>query len=236
MSAPTAADRRVRWLRTAAAVTRSGLLPTGSRRAAVCGAARLLTALGVRVEVHASRTAWPRTGPAPLVVANRVSPLDDLALLTAVPGVLALDGGRARTRGGLRLPSVPATSGAVAAALLAGTAVTVRPEQPGPGGGLGRFDPSLFRAAVTTGAPVCPVAVRHRGGDGRPLPGTAAATGLRAELPRLVATGGLVVEVHLLPALAVAAADAAELATLAEYAVAGVLESGLRGGPRLSAR
>jgi hypothetical protein len=62
----------------------------GRQRLAVCAAARVLTAAGVRVEVHSSPVAWPRAapghGPGQLVVANRVCWVDALALRTVVRG------------------------------------------------------------------------------------------------------------------------------------------------------
>jgi len=90
-----AATRCRRWLRlagslagTAARSVRTPLSSArGRRRLAVCGAARALTALGVRVRVLPTPVAWPRTGPGHLVlVADRMGWLAGLALLTAVPG------------------------------------------------------------------------------------------------------------------------------------------------------
>lgn len=48
-------------------------------RAAVCGAADVLTALGVRVEVLDPAVPWPRTGRGHLVVSNHASWLGELA-------------------------------------------------------------------------------------------------------------------------------------------------------------
>ncbi|WP_448615071.1 hypothetical protein [Modestobacter sp. URMC 112] len=94
--AVAAGVRQRRLLRLAGALTRAaaGLLRApltgtrGRRRLLVCGAARVLSALDVRVEVRPSPAAWPRTGPGHLVVvADRVGWLDGLALLTSVPGL-----------------------------------------------------------------------------------------------------------------------------------------------------
>jgi 1-acyl-sn-glycerol-3-phosphate acyltransferase len=245
-----AAAQRHRWRRlagalagTAAAAARAPLTRTrGRRRLVVCAAARLLTAAGVRVEVHASPVGWPRAGAGHLVVANHVSWLDGLALLTVVrgvpvakreiggwplvglllrrTGVVLLDRGRVR--------ALPGAVAEVTGLLEAGTSVTVHPEgTTSCGVELGRFRAAFFQAAVDATAPVCPVAIRYRV-DG--VAGTAAAAhvgaeSLRRSLARVVAARGLVVEVHLLPALDPAGADRRELAALAEYAIAAVTEA-----------
>jgi hypothetical protein len=126
----------------------------------VCGAARILTALGVRVQVIAPATPWPRHRPCRLAVGDDVGRLGGLALVTGVP----------RTTAGWRavcdrvLPSRPSSADAV--------------------------DPD----AVDPDAVACPVVIRYRT-DAGPLdrpPGS---------LAEIVALRGLVVEVHLLPAL-----------------------------------
>jgi hypothetical protein len=249
--APTVdpALRRHRWRRLTGALAGAGLAalraPLGSargqRRLAVCAAARLLTAAGVRVEVHASPSAWPalrsRSGPAPLVVANSVSWVDALALRTVVPGIPVLERGTAgrlvRRTGAVlvdvtRLRTLPGSVAEVSALLAAGTAVTVRPEgTTSCGAELGRFRPAFLQAAVDAAAPVCPVAVRYRvdGGAGSAVAASPAGEARLRSLARVVATRGLVVEVHLLPALHPAGADRRELAALAEYAVAEVTEA-----------
>ena len=88
----TAPHRRLRLAGALAAVgIRSAVLPRtdGRRRgrAQVCGAARILTALGVRVVVVAPATAWPRTGGR-LVVQGSPGRIGRLAVLTAVPRTL----------------------------------------------------------------------------------------------------------------------------------------------------
>ena len=245
---------RQRWRRLAAAVGGAGIAalgapaasPRGRRRLVVCTAARVLTAVGVRVEVHASPAAWPRTGPGRgaghLVVSNHVSWVDDLALLTVVPGVPVatsevgrwpLVGRLARRAGAVlldrsRICTLPGTVGEVAGLLRTGTSVTVQPEgTTSCGVELGRFRPAFFQAAVDAGAPVCPIAVRYRvdGGAGTAVAGHLADDPLWRSLVRVVGTRGLVVEVHLLPALDPAGADRRELAALAEYAIAAVTEA-----------
>jgi len=73
----------------AGARMRASLLPGGSvrRRQAlqVCGAARLLTALGIRVDVVQPGSPWPRHRTHLLRITNEAGTLGDLALLTAVP-------------------------------------------------------------------------------------------------------------------------------------------------------
>ena len=219
------------WFRVGATVAAGRLRPPvgSSRRRSVCGAARVLTGLGVRVEVHAPATAWPRTGTGLLLVSNTATALDPLALLTVVPGA-ALAGVPDRLAG-VPVPTVPAVSARVATHLRLGTPVSVRPEEGERSGpGLGRFSPALLAAAVDAGAAVCPVAVRWRGAASPPPGGRSTVAALRW----LAASPGTVVEVHLLPALSSAGATPQELATTAEYAVAAALEAGLAavGGPR----
>jgi hypothetical protein len=65
------------------------MVPAGSVRRRqslqLCGAARLLTAVGIRVVVVQPSTPWPRDRPHRLVTRNEAGLLGDLALLTAVP-------------------------------------------------------------------------------------------------------------------------------------------------------
>ena len=135
-------------------------------------------------------------------------------------GVVLLDRARVRT--------LPGAVAEVAGLLRAGTSVTVHPEgTTSCGVELGRFRPAFFQAAVDAAAPVCPVAVRHRvdGGAGTAVAAHLGGESLRRSLARVLATRGLVVEVHLLPALDPAGADRRELAALAEYAIAEVTEA-----------
>ncbi len=214
----------------------------GRRRLVVCAAARVLTAAGVRVEVHASPVGWPRSATGSLVVANHVSWLDGLALLTVVPGVPVakaeiggwpLVGGLLRRTGVVlldraRVRALPAAVAEAAGLLRAGRSVTVHPEgTTSCGVQLGRFRPAFFQAAVDAAAPVCPVAVRYRvdGGSGTAVPAYLGGESLRRSLARVLAVRGLVVEVHLLPVLDPCGADRRELAALAEYAIAAVTEA-----------
>ena len=93
---PASADRLTQHRRRlhltatlTAASLRSALLPVrstrGRARLRVCRAARILTALGVRVRVVQPPVPWPRTER--FVVPDSVSWLGDLALVTAVRGV-----------------------------------------------------------------------------------------------------------------------------------------------------
>jgi 1-acyl-sn-glycerol-3-phosphate acyltransferase len=238
--------QRHRWLRLAGALGGVGVAALrapltgarGRRRLTVCAAARVLTAAGVRVEVHSSPVTWPRTGPghgqAPLVVSNHVSWVDHVALLTVVPGVPVADGGWLARRAGAvlldraRLRALPGAVGQVAGLLRAGTPVTVHPEgTTSCGVELNRFRPAFFQAAVDAAAPVCPIAVRYRvdGGAASAVATHPAGEPLWRSAARVLAARGLVVEVHLLPALDSAGADRRELAALAEYAIAQVTEA-----------
>jgi hypothetical protein len=83
----TQQQRRLRYsatlarLRARAAVSPAGSIP----RLQVRGAANLLTALGVRVDVVQPASPWPRDRAHHLVIANGAGLLGDLALLVAVP-------------------------------------------------------------------------------------------------------------------------------------------------------
>jgi 1-acyl-sn-glycerol-3-phosphate acyltransferase len=184
----------------------------------VCTAARLLTAAGVRVAVLPPAVPWP-TG-AKLVVANRVSWVDDLALRTAVAAVPTDDGAV--------WPGLPTVRGdQVAAVLTGGRSVLVRPEAASScGSELGRFRAEPFAAALATGAPICPVVVRARVG-GRPTTVTAHLAGESwwRSAARVLGAADLVLEVQALPAIDPRRGTAAEVAALAEYAVAEVLEA-----------
>ncbi len=220
MTAPTAPRPTPLWLRVGATVAAGRLRPPvgARRRRTVCGAARLLTGLGVRVEVRAPATAWPRTGTGVLLVSDSVTALDPLALLTAVPDA-AVAGGPDRLAG-VPVPALPAEPGRVAAALRAGTPVSARPGAGRPdAAGSGRFSPALLAVAVDAGAAVCPVVVRWRGPATPPPAGRSTVAVMRW----LAASPGTVVEVHLMSALPSAGATPQELATAAGYAVSAVL-------------
>jgi hypothetical protein len=90
-AAPTTQrHRRLRWTAAMAGVrARASMVPAGSVRRRqslqVCSAARLLTAVGVRVVVVQPSTPWPRDRAHRLVTRNEAGLLGELALLTAVP-------------------------------------------------------------------------------------------------------------------------------------------------------
>lgn len=212
------------------------------RRVAVCSAARVLTALGIRVEVVNPAVRWPRAGVGHLVVSNHVSWLDELALLVAVRATPVAKsevatwpvvGGLARRLGVIfvergRLRSVAASVDDVAGRLRRGESVSVHPEGTTTCGvQLERFRPAFFQAAVDAGAAICPVAIRYRvdGGAMTTLPGYLRNDTLMRSIARVGAARGLVVEVHLLPALDATGGDRRTLAALAEYAVAEVTET-----------
>lgn len=181
---PTTVDAAVRcrrWLRlagalagTAARSVRAPLCSARSRRRLlVCCAARVLTALGVRVEVRAAPVAWPRTGPGHLVVvADRVGWLEGLALLTAVPGLPV---------------TTPAVAGWPVLRRLVRRSGVVVLDAAGRAG--------LPAAAGDPAAPICPVEVHC--GLGEPGAGPLTWRGLAA----VVGAREVVVTVRLLPAL-----------------------------------
>ncbi|KQS73313.1 hypothetical protein [Modestobacter sp. Leaf380] len=219
---PTASPalRRRRALALTGALARATARPPAGdgRRHGVCTAARLLTAAGVRVRLVPPAVAWPRG--ARLVVANRVSWVDDLALRTAVAALPVED-----EAGWPGLATVRADR--VTAELSAGRSVLVRPEEHATcGTGLGRFRPAAVAPALAAGVPVCPVAVRFRLAD-RPTTAAAQATGESwwRSASRVLGSSGLVVELHQLPAIDPRRGTAAEVAALAEYAIAAVLEA-----------
>jgi 1-acyl-sn-glycerol-3-phosphate acyltransferase len=207
MHTPTAALTPALAPALARTAVRAATAPWGGdrrrQRLLVCTAAELLCAQGLRVRVVSSPVAWPR-GPR-LVVANAACWTDVLALATVVPGTPVVDAALVATpvlrslarRGGLLVDDGSgAVRGEVAALLRRGATVTSSPGGAAADGEPGRFRARAVAAAVDARAVVCPVAVRH------------------------VAD---VVEVHLLPALQ-PGCDARALASLAEYAVAHVLE------------
>ena len=183
------------------------------QRLRVRTSAEVLTALGLRVRVVSPPVAWPR-GPR-FVVANAAGWTDVLALATVVPGVPVVDAALAGTpllrtlarRGGVLVDDRGSGVRAEVTALLrGGLTVTAHPGGTAAGGGApGRFRSDAFVPAVEVQAAVCPVAVRQ--------------------------VDGVVVEVHLLSALEPGRAPR-PLATLAEYAVAQVLEAGGPAGSR----
>jgi 1-acyl-sn-glycerol-3-phosphate acyltransferase len=151
-----------------------------ARAATVRALARaLLAALGARLVL---RGRLPRGGS--LLVANHVSWLDVVVLAAVTPtrlvaksdvrswpglGALAAASGtifvdRARPK------ALPLTVAEVAAALRAGTSVTVFPEGTTYcGADQGPFRPAMFQAAVDTGAPVVPMTVSYQAGGQQTL-------------------------------------------------------------------
>lgn len=86
----TQQQRRLRYQATLAGLrARAAMMPAQSvqRRRAhqICGAANLLTALGIRVDVVQPEIPWPRERPHRLSVDNAAGMLGDLALLVGVP-------------------------------------------------------------------------------------------------------------------------------------------------------
>lgn len=215
-------------------------LASGQRDGA--GALRALRALGVTVQLLPVGETRRAGGVGSLVVANHVSWLDDVALLALLPGVRPVAKaemadwpvvGRTARRNGTvfldraRLSRLPGVVAEVAALLRAGHDVLVHPEgTTGCGAELHRFRPALFQAAIDAGAPVRPLALRYRlaDGTGTSVAGYVGADSLWHSLGRVVATAGLVLEVHDLPLLS-PGTDRRELAALAEYAIAQVTEA-----------
>ncbi|MGY2129626.1 lysophospholipid acyltransferase family protein [Blastococcus sp. SYSU DS0617] len=209
--------------------------------------ARTLAALGVELRVLPPAVPWraPGEGPAPLVVANHVSWLDDVALLAAFPalrpvakaevGGWPLIGPAARRSGAVfldrgNLRRLPGTVAEVAALLRSGIPVLVHPEgTTSCGTAPRRFRPALFQAAIDAGAPVCPVALRYRTPAGpTAVAGYLGSDSLGRSLSRVVATRGLVLELHQLAPLH-PGEDRRSLAALAEYAIA--TAAGVRARP-----
>lgn len=202
----------------------------------------LIAALGIRLDVRG----WipGNRGPVGILhVTNHISWIDNLALLAtfSLPAVAKREvadwpiiGRFARGLGTIfldrdRLRSLPGDVARVSEVLRSGTGVLVTPEgTTWCGAGMGRFRPAMFQAAIDAGAAVRPVALRYRTEDGRPT-SVAAFVGsdsLIRSLCRVIATRGLVVEVHWLPVLpARTSSDRRALALLAEYSIAAVTES-----------
>ena len=202
----------------------------------------LIAALGIRLDVRG----WVPADRGPvgvLHVANHISWIDNLALLATFPlptvakrevADWPLIGRFARGLGTIfldrdRLGSLPADVARVSDVLRSGTGVLVTPEgTTWCGAGMGRFRPAMFQAAIDAGAAVRPIAIRYRTEDGRPTSAAAfvGPDSLIRSLRRVIATRGLVVEVHSLPALpARISTDRRALALLAEYSIAAITEA-----------
>jgi 1-acyl-sn-glycerol-3-phosphate acyltransferase len=158
---------------TLCAVLLLGLLLVPLLRGAAARAVSrgVLAALGVRLRW---RGALPRPGS--LLVANHVSWLDIVALLSVAPVKLVAKcevrgwpgiGSLAATLGAIlidrtRPKSLPDTVAEVATQLRAGRSVAVFPEGTTfCGASRGRFRPAMFQAAVDAGAPVVPVSISY---------------------------------------------------------------------------
>jgi len=153
-----------------------------------------------------------------LVVANHVSWLDVLVLMAYTPcrllakrevgswpvigrlatasGTLYIDRQRPRT--------LPDTVVQVSTALRAGAVVAAFPEgTTWCGLASGRFRPALFQAAVSAGAPIAPVRLEFRLGDGSPTTVAAFISdgSLLASIWQVITTRGLRITVQAYPAL-----------------------------------
>lgn len=201
----------------------------------------LLAALGIRLDSRG----WTPADRGPvgvLHVANHISWIDNLALLAIFPlpavaksevADWPLIGRFARGLGTIfinrdRLRTLPQDVAQVSAVLRSGTGVLVTPEgTTWCGAGMGRFRPAMFQAAIDAGAVVRPIAIRYRTEDGRSTSAAAfvGPDSLIRSLRRVIATRGLVVEVHSLAVLpARISTDRRALALLAEYSIAAVTE------------
>lgn len=114
----------------------------------------------------------------------------------------------------------------IAGALRQGQGVMLFPEATTTNGlHLKRFHPRLLQAAVETGTPIQPVAIRYLDAEGQPNP-RAAYTGndsVTDTLRRVVAEDGIRVEVHFLPPIHPADHSRSQLASLAHTRVAEAL-------------
>lgn len=195
------------------------------RRVAVCSAAGVLVALGIRVEVVNPAVPWPRTRIGHLVASDATSWLDHLALVIALRATPVAEAGVARLPfvGGLaRRLGVVFVDGGDPASVAAGAAEATARLRRGENVSGG---PALARAAVDAGAVVCPVAVRYRLDGGPRIPSPVDDDRARG-LARVLSARRLVVEVHLLPALAATGVDHALLAHRAGSALASVPRPG----------
>ena len=228
----------VQALRGVAIVTwRFPRLDAAGRHAAIGRwSAGVLEALGVGLRLEGE--AAP---PGTLLAANHVSWLDIVAIHAVVPearfvskaavrdwplvGRLADAAGtlflaRDRKRDALRLV------GLIGDALAAGQSVAVFPEgTTADGRTLLPFHANLLQAAIATGAPVQPVALRFADAFDRPSRAVefVGATTLLQSVWRVVGAEALVVHVALLPPLASAGADRRELADAVRAAIAAAL-------------
>ena len=198
----------------------------------------VLRAFGVRLVVRGGeefRSA--EAGRGALVVNNHISWLDIVAV-NAVRPMRALAkreiadwpvlGGLVARGGSIfldreRLSTLPGTMADLAAALRAGSLVSVTPEgTTWCGLASGRFTTATFQAAIDGGVPVRPLALRYRLADGRETsqPAFIGPESLIDSVRRVARLRGLVLELQVCEEIAPGrAADRRELAALAESAV-----------------
>ncbi|WP_033400482.1 lysophospholipid acyltransferase family protein [Actinokineospora enzanensis] len=197
----------------------------------------LLRAFGVRLVVTGEAALRAGRNRGALVTANHISWLDTAAInavrpmralakedirtwpvlgrVVAAAGTLFVDRERLRT--------LPGTVAEVAEAMRRGSLVYVCPEGTTwcGQGGMGRFRPALFQAAIDGGVPVRPLALRYRMADGRetPAPGFLGDETIVDAVRRVARLRGLVLELTVLDELAPGrAANRRELAALTEAA------------------
>ncbi|PPK62393.1 lysophospholipid acyltransferase family protein [Actinokineospora auranticolor] len=198
----------------------------------------LLRAVGVRLVVTGADELRAGRSRGALVVANHISWLD-IAAVNAVRPMRALAkqdirawpvlGPVVAAAGTLfvdreRLRTLPDTVASVATAVRGGSLVYVCPEGTTwcGQGGMGRFRPALFQAAIDGGVPVRPIALRYRVANGpeTPAPAFIGTETIIESVRRTARLKGLVLEVRVLDELAPGRADnRAQLAELAEAAV-----------------
>lgn len=195
--------------------------------AAVC------RAHGIEVEVHGSPL------PGALYASNHVSWLDIPVLASQVEGSRFLS--KAEVRGWPLVGLLARRSGTlfitrgqgqheasrqIAEALREGHGVMLFAEGTTTDGlSLRRFHPRLLQAAVETGTPIQPVAIRYLDADGQPNPRAAYAhgDGVMDTFRRVVGEDGIRAEVHFLPPIQPADLPRSQIAALAHSRVAETL-------------
>ena len=212
-------------------------------------AARMLRALGARIEVHGDATLGIPADGAPsrgaLVVSSHVSFLDSVVMyaLWPVRSVAKRELSRWPVYGTLaratntifidrtQVRTLSATVSALGAALRDGSVVSVFPQ-----GGTrcclqhGGFRPALLQGAIDGGVPVRPVAISYRLADGTPTVWPAYINDtLGAMMARTARLPGLVIDVHVMPEIASdGGTDRRALAALAETSLLHALGGGAR--------
>jgi 1-acyl-sn-glycerol-3-phosphate acyltransferase len=197
----------------------------------------VLRAFGIRLTVYGEDELTPVPGRGALVVNNHISWLDIVAI-NAIRPMRALAKqevkswplvGRLSTVSGSvyvdreRLRSLPGTVAELAEVLRNGSQVNATPEgTTWCGKASGRFRTASFQAALDAGAPVIPIALRFRMPDGRETtaPAFIGDETLIDSLRRVSRLRGLVLEMHILPAISPrVAANRKEFASIAESAI-----------------